>query len=369
MIIELAEAFGKYNEQQWVDYHVAIENLISAHRSGWHLFSPSRRCAESLSAGCQLSFSQKEVFDSYIQPKITTMSGQARSSDHTLLCIPDTEECKSERPNQIVVPLSVFADSRMVLPFQLITENADSDGATFEMISKAVARFLGYNMPTYMDHVTGGGGTTGSCYAKALKENRPTLCIVDSDQRFPSGPFGSTARSVLSHGKSNEFGTVQAIVLPVRETENLMPISFLLQVYSGNATVANVISRFHEFRGLTFTNSSSQRVLSFLDLKLGETEGKIAKIPDDFKEDIVKACGKIFPSSKTLKFINEHSNENALPAVSFNLLKNTVEYIHKNKHQENLLAKKIMAAPFWSSIEGPIRKILSFSMAGARLPV
>lgn len=370
MIIELSRGFSELNSAGWQKYHVAIENLITAHRSGWHILAPSRRTSASIIEGCKLSGTQQSVFESYILPKITTVSGQARSADCTLLCIPDDAPLHSERPNQIVAPLSTFADLRMVMPLRLITENSDSDGALLELICASVGRSLGYSMPICIDQIHGGGGTTASCYEKAFNENRPTLCVIDSDKRHPKGKIGSTAKAVLSHGAKNDLGLVQAFVLPVREAENLIPLSFLLEVYSGHAKIRDLLSEMHKFKNSHTCKSDVDKVFDFIDFKEGETCGSIAKLPDEFKVKVTSLAGALATVPLTKNELDDPKSEVVgVPAVSSNVLKATLSHIEKNRQLERLFAQKIKAAPFWPKFESIARYILSFSAAGQRLPV
>ncbi len=370
MIIEISERFADIPNAEWDKYHIAIENMINAHRWGWHIFAPSRRIANRIFEHCELSRSQKAIFDSHIKDKLTTLVGQARSSDHTILCVPDTGQTLVERANQYAVPMSNFLEPRNLMPCRLLTENAQNDGAFFERLCLILGKYLGYQAPVVLEHLHGGGGTTAAQYKAALDECRPTLCVVDSDQRYPDGPSGSTANAVVAAGHKNACCTVQAHVLPVREAENLIPLSFLFEVYNSNPAVTQIITKFHTFKNSEVCQRSPYRLIDYVDFKEGETKGAIAKIPNPHKAQALNMCAAMGHGDKgDGKYDDVKCKDVAIPAISEKVLPTVISFLDGNKRFETAMMKKIVAAPFWHDLEHIIRLILAFSCGGQKLPV
>ena len=71
-------------------------------------------------------------------------------------------------------------------------------------------------------------------YKRLSKECTPIHCIVDNDRTTPYSPFGSNAAKLMDYAGNEPYSTAGAEVLPVRETENLVPVSFCKDVYRGN---------------------------------------------------------------------------------------------------------------------------------------
>lgn len=370
MIIEISDSFADIDDATWDKYHLAIEGLINAHRWGWHIFAPSRRVADRINTSCDLSRSQKAIFNSHIKDKLTTLIGQARSSDHTILCVPDGMQTTVERANQYAVAMSNFLEPRNLFPCRLLTENAQNDGVFFEQICLILGRYLGYQSPVVLDHVHGGGGTTAAQYKAALTEHRPTLCVVDSDQRYPGGPTGSTAKAVAAAGQGNSSQIVQAHILPVREAENLIPLSILLEVYKSNSEISRIISKFHAFKNSDIYKKSNYRLLDYVDFKEGDTKGAIAKIPSPHKSQALNLCAALGYGDKgDGKYDDVKCDEIAIPGISEKVLPSFLIFLRENKRLEATVAKKILSAPFWNDVEDILRAILAFSCGGQRLPI
>ncbi len=370
MIIELSEKFADIEPEEWNNYHVAFENIINAHRMGWHIFAPPRKVANRISKDCDLSRSQKSIFDSHVQDRITTLLGQARSADHTIICIPDSMPVIAERSNQFALPISKFIDPRNLLPFLLITENAQNDGVFLERLCLIFSKHLGYQSPMMLEHRHGGGGTTAAQYREALTDYRPTLCVIDSDRRYPDGPLGSTARAVRGVELHNTTRVVQAHILPVREAENLVPLSFLFDVYGTNPNISDTISKIHKYKNSDVAKCSIYNVLYFIDFKTGDTKGSIAKIPMPYKTHMLNFCSFIGTRKENDdQFSNPECDEKAVPGISENLIHQTISFINNNGRLESSLMRKILSAPFWDELEHILRLILAFSCGGQRLPV
>lgn len=368
MIIELSKAFADFQAADWEPYHSALENLIQAHGNGWHLLSPSRGVLASIEGNCQLSRTQSLVIKHYIGERIATTMGQAKSADFTLLCVEDGAELRSERNNQIPIRLRVFNDLAMCAPARLITENARVDGELLKLIAETAGRELGYGMRLNLEQVHGGGGTTGACYEEACKSPRPTICIVDSDQHHPESAKGSTARKVLEYERSHNHNTVKSFVLPVRELENAVPISFLFDVYANDPQVRQRVSILSQY--IEFCKQQSHHPcasLSFMDLKNGLRHCDVAAVPVNQKSTFSRFATRAL--GRQVEFDDIHDITPVFQGISENMLEKLLEFINSNHRNIVKFFHKLKKSPNWDWIEGILRHINSFGAASERMPI
>jgi len=372
MIIELSPNFAAFGAAEWVNYHQAIENLITAHGQGWHLLSPARDVAASIRLGCTLSATQEQVFRHYISAKISELSGQARSSDMTILANVDGEDRRTIRANQIGVPLRLFSDLASCAPSRLITENAATDGKALELLARLMAKELGYGGRIQLELVHGGGGTTAACYHAACQSGRPTLCVLDSDKKYDSAPLGETARQVQMLAGTEVHPTVAQRVLPVRELENALPLSALLDVYANNPEVRRRVASLIEYaqRRVVEGIPDEANVLSYLDMKLGLRRKDIAKLPALVRPPHVRFAQVVSTSHRTRTEYDDLTDGVMIHSgVAEALLQQFVAFLEGPLHLRRNLDRKIIRSPAWSWLRDLLALVLAYGTAGQRLPV
>ena len=368
MIIEISDEFADFDELKWRPYAASLEHLITAHCNGWHILTPSRKVARGMVERCNLSVRQLEILQFYIVDKIAVLVGQARTADATILAVPDDYEGRPSRDNQIVVRLRTFDDMSACLQAQLLTENSAADGKYILTLANLVARDLGYGVGLSLELVHGGGAGTAVKYKEMLESNRPALCVVDSDRTYPSSALGSTAKAIVKQGMSNEGQTVQAKILPVREIENTIPISFLLQVYGDNLVINRKIGKICKYISSLKTVDCPFYVLDYLDLKGGDTVDRVQAFPEPDRTIFIRACNVLNDKNVDWDAVVPNNNIAAYDGISVNLLQFTMGYLQNNPRLDREFAAKLRKAPFWLQLEHLIRLILSFGAASSRIP-
>jgi hypothetical protein len=370
MIIELAKEFADFGEAEWQPYHEAVENLLQAHRHGWHIFAPARRISDSIHLHCMLSKTQKEILDNYVKAKFAILVGQAKTADFTILAIPNSGSQTPERNNQIIIPLAAYKDPQFAMPTRLLTENSEIDGRYLKWVAKATAQTLGFSKSINIELLHGGGSTMAAELERKWNDTRPLICVVDSDRRYPNGPLGDTAKAIQKVGNINQAKTVEVHILNVREVENLVPISMLFSIYKENADVLNIVGRIHDYLSHADCKKSKFRVCDYFDLKDGIAFCDVAKMPEQAKAEFVKFCRHMSTEKCDAARFEDNSDDNKISSgVSKNMLRTTLDFLEKNPRIEVEFAQKLIDAPFWTSVEPVIKKILCFSVAGERLPI
>lgn len=372
MIIELSERFASFTAAEWSEYHTAIENLIVAHREGFHIFSPSRDICSSLLQNCELSVTQSEVLKHHIAAKLSTILGQVQSADAVIVCNPSDYANETTRDNQIAIDLNEFAFTTACLPSKLIIENADFDGRLLENLCSLFGRRLGYLMPFKIEKIHGGGSSTGLRYRDACLSARPSICVVDGDQKFANGTLGETAKAVRNFHGTELHNTVEHFVLPVRELENCLPISSFLDVYSTNHEVR---SRIHGLRNYCEYRDAQNfpphlNAISFFDLKIGISRSNVASFPAHSRE-AVRRMDQFLSHQEIVTADYDDVTDGTVihPGISENLLPNYCEYLEDQQFDRNSLIGKFERSPEWNWLNKMIKRILSFGAGATRIPV
>ncbi len=369
MIIELAGAFASLDADGWMPYHSAVEHLIQAHGQGSHIFAPSREIIESIERGCELSRTQKDILRYYIKERITNILSQAKSADITMLCVPDGLAPRSDRRNQIIVPLSNFLELENCGPSRLVTENSKVDGKFLTSLANEAGRNLGYTMRVSLELVHGGGDTTAKCFEEVCQSSRPVICFVDSDKRFFDDSLGTTAKKVMRCKNQNNHPAAYTFVMPVRELENAIPISMLFEVYDKDpgviAKLTNLVSFMRRARD---TGVDYHSVLNFIDHKKGMTVADVARLPEKHRHPFVQMAIFLSPQLN-YDFDDVLNSKVVIPSISEDMLGQVLMFLDKKQHRSKYFFEKLVQSPMWLWLEQVVRTILSLGAAAERLPV
>lgn len=245
----------------------AIGNLAMAHRSGRHVVSgPTPVLSEliDLLRGDVQGAWRKIRLD---HPKLGTLRTHVSH-----LCVVEPErrwEIRQERHEGQIrfhVSFTYFGDLERVTASRLLAEDQD-DADIYE----AAARGYLTAMPdlhgaTVMVKPHGGGGLNTWKAMRAHARDAVTLCIADSDKKWPNAPDGDTLRELKKTRDDLHREYVVALVeLACHELENLLPPELVL---------ASLMSNEHDLRkrcasvhALGFLGAAQP--CAFLDLKVG----------------------------------------------------------------------------------------------------
>lgn len=372
MIIELSERFAEFTAADWNCYHTAIENLIIAHREGSHIFSPGRAVCSSVLENCELSGTQSEVLKYHIGPKLGTILGQAQSAAAVIVCNPSDYADETSRANQIGVDLKEFAVTMNCLPSKLIVENADFDGRLLENLCSLFARRLGYLMPLKIEKVHGGGSSIGLRYRDACGSARPSICVVDGDQKFINDTFGDTANAVRILCGTELHNTVENVVLPVRELENCLPISSFLDVYVDSPEVRERVHGLHGYCKYREAQNFplNLNAIPFTDLKNGILRSDVASFPPHEREAFLRLDQFLSGQEIIIEDYDDLADNTVIHSgVSENLLLRYSEFLEQKQFDKSSLIGKFERSPDWNWLSNTIKRILSFGAGAVRIPI
>lgn len=371
MIIELSREFENIPDESWINYSQPIENLVSAHREGWHLFVVSKKAGEAILNHCELSRNQKEVLRHHILAKSQILMSEAKSAHISAVCVLGEGRQNSFRENQkIVVDIRKFDNLDTCLPLNLLVEFSETDGEFLKKSCEVLAREIGFSMRTSMKLVNGGGDPTGDIYCVKCNELTPTLCVVDSDKRSRNSSLDRTAKKVVNMAGKQCISTINHYVMPVREMENFIPIEIMRKVYSKNVKVQHRIDVVETIRDFCQSNGMSglDSYVYYYDMKEGFKTSDVSGACDRDREFLIKIweiCDR-----KERKFKYEGiPTKSIVGGVSKNLLKNTVEFMDGNGKQRKEFIFHMRESEIWKHFKDMLLTVCSYSAAGGKLPV
>ncbi len=319
------------NSDSWPsDLIIALENLATSRREGKHSIIADRETLEIIVKCSDLPERTKRIYNNILNnvPKFKAyLSHISRYIEIINPC--DVSKIDSNSGKDIIqLPYTFFYDSETIQKSILLCEHLQ-DTEFYQIIGQTFCKWNNVNIKLNFESRLGGGNTIATVYENIQNKNkRLCLCIVDSDKLSPDSSLGSTAKRVREKD-DNTFVTTQLYILPVREIENLIPLSILSEIISKNRNRENAFKQLEEIE-----NSSVQEIRKFLDIKEGTRLKKIVKEPisvknfwndklDKYVNDIDKWCHNNWSCT------NEKSC-NCQISLGFgeNILENSITYLN-----------------------------------------
>lgn len=247
-----------------------------------------------------------------------------------------------------LMPFSDFLDNDRVAQTSLIGEN-DYDCQFFEWILKWYKNnyHSDANLTTCMSYVNGSGGETPSAITKELNKKHVSVCIVDTDIRFPGDKIGreSTCRKCREVVKK-EAPYFRYMELDVHEIENLIPINYLEHIDKWNGESKHKKNAFDRISG-------DPEIMRYFDLKNGVQKSNTVGDP---LYEFGRRCYSLNPD-----FFNTAPYEDyyhacskcVYPGLNERALKHTLDFLNNNK-----LAEKPILLDFQKESWKRIGKVL-----------
>lgn len=277
------------------DFIEALDNLAILFRKNYHvIFGPSFLIEELL-----LHLKHKPDIHGAFR-KIKKLHYRAASlratMKHAIVVGPSNEQAVQVRRDgeqiRYHVSYRYFTDLRMT---RFIAEDMNDihiyEGAARAYLWKNKRELYGIRLK--LEKVAGGGSRTPGQFREQANQG-PTLCILDSDQRYPEGPLGNTAKGVCK--VATELAGKQVChteVLPCHELENLIPPNLLLDCQSKDApkeyTGAWQQAAYH---GLLCADPS----LAYIDMKNGLCGHDILHAPSQKQRTYLQSVAQRLPA-------------------------------------------------------------------------
>lgn len=188
--------------------------------------------------------------------------------------------------------------------------------------------------------IAGGGSQTPVVYDRALRDqNEFVLCIIDSDKICPS-QTGSQMTSDCSRLHSNKLSTwvTHFSSLPVREVENIIPVTLIEDMLAKTASAQQPIANFDELKEF-IRQQENKSYWYYLDLKEGT---KISSLS-------LGNCASFWQQVARDRLSRRHANNSCLssltcrcsshclivPGISNNLLAMMISYLDPDNSRKS----------------------------------
>lgn len=246
MLFTLHRDFGALNAAQWQGYADELHNLLMAHRNGWHVFLPDRVTLDNLSQCAFLGEVSLKVLASIRNKYVDLNAMKGVLKRIVTLFDPHAGHAGVKVGNEYLAEMRLFRQADYLMPFQLVVESVETDGAFWQLLLDAVGTIEVRRgiCPRYNIY-NGGGGSISQSVRYLAPRKYLMFCIVDSDKRSPFAPMGDTAAQLLLalkdcdlidddvNGLSQSSFRAGVHILSGREAENLVPLPILEDVLHG----------------------------------------------------------------------------------------------------------------------------------------
>ncbi len=232
---------------------------------------------------------------------------------------------------------------------KLVCEN-NSDYAFYNYIGQWKQKIDNANYRIALAPFPGGGGTTDDMFYNSIRDNYFTLCIVDSDKRYPScDKVGETAEN-CKKCKKNAYPAYQNLyILSCMEAENLIPLEILKQLnYKGDiATRRDLLL----YRLDQCNEDLLNKILPFFDFKEGYRKN-LTFLSDDKWKNFAKECFEVIHKDKEFDSTLENLEvkQHFISGIKGDVLDKCIEWIKSNFED----FEKVKLLPFqlseWTTI-------------------
>lgn len=208
----------------------AIQMLALSHRYGKNFLIASRMTLRRLASFPGLTDSARGVFlglyNSYsFSSNLSSLTG--------ICCRVFYQECKTDIDDfDVVIDVSIseVTSKNIADPVRVFIEDI-SDKVVIDAVCQRVLQDRNINgVVLSADYQNGGGDNIAKNFLHSVEAGRLSVCLVDSDRRYPGAPPKQTARKI-SKVCADLNMDMHLHVLGVHELENLVPP----EVYSKSA--------------------------------------------------------------------------------------------------------------------------------------
>ncbi len=232
---------------------------------------------------------------------------------------------------------------------KLVCEN-NSDYAFYNYIGQWKQIIDNANYRIALAPFPGGGGTTEDMFNNSINDNLFTLCIIDSDKRYPlCDKVGDTAKNCRKCLKSAYPAYQYLYILSCMEAENLIPLEILKKLnYTGDIAsrrdlLLNKLEQCNE--------KVLNKILPFFDLKDGYRKNPTFLSNDKWK-NFAKECFEVIHKDKEFDstMVKLADKQHFISGIKGDVLDKSIEWIKSNFNE----FEKVKLLPFqlseWTAI-------------------
>jgi hypothetical protein len=251
----------------------ALELIAQARRLGKHIVFGNRKILSFL-ANCELlSRRASEVYRKLYETFPTSRVYVDKIGLSVEIVLDDTLELITRGSSRIIrASINYFKDFTILDHTVLLLEDLD-DASFYKRLAKAylVWQEIG-NVFVMYDPRNGGGQNTHKTFSTIQnRKDKFCLCLLDSDRRAPNLDIGDTAKAVCRVNDKTQ-PLCDALILGVREIENLIPTSLYRATFESDSNKSKTIDFLERLEESQFAENRK-----YLDIKKGLTLAKVLK--------------------------------------------------------------------------------------------
>ena len=183
---------------------------------------------------------------------------------------------------------------------------------------------------TTFEDISGNGVSTIDHLRQYLiRDKRPTICIVDTDKKYPSQPIQNNSTCGKCMKKYVDNVIYRFIHLNVQEVENLIPLDVVdaLKWSGAGAAFKKAFDTLRE-------HNNSEELLAYFDLKNGIKKDDLFLNAPEYRA-FAEACCSCDPSNPAYGSFSTYSNALPFkgvifPMLSNNLLRDANDFLRNN---------------------------------------
>jgi hypothetical protein len=187
--------------------------------------------------------------------------------------------------------------------------------------------------------------------------------------KFHGDGLGATATAVRSHRGKECCPSICAHILPVRELENSLPISWYLDLYKDNPAVCKRIAALCRYieRVKIEAIPSDDNVINYLDLKRGLTVGQILAMPLEKRKAFLKFAQLVNAGAWNIEEVdNIDHNTIVHEGICETALVRAVQKIEGALYNRKEFKQKVMNSPNWVWLSELLLYVISYGLAPDR---
>ena len=310
---------------EYFEIATAISNIAIAAFESKHSISGDIGILEFMSKNIDIDIRARMVLNNVVQQYATQPIPQFIT--FYLEVVKECEENSFRKDgNRIIAQMSYkeFLDTKSTQECCLIGEYY-YDCKFFRRILSWFKGKNGITLPTVFEDIDGGGDDTYKKVKQFVGRNkRPTLCIVDSDRRYPEQTIVENSTCGKCMRLFPNIPIYRFIALNVQEVENLVPLSVIDDLsWGGDAKYQK--DSYDYLRKAT----NSSELLAFFDIKKGIRYYQ-SLFMDSKYVDFVKKCCLCHPNIEIPKDYSSLKEGTIIyPSLRKDLLKDSLDLISK----------------------------------------
>ncbi|NTG74508.1 hypothetical protein G6M02_14370 [Agrobacterium rhizogenes] len=204
-----------------------VHEIVDIYIKGRHLIVVERETIERIRATTTLNRHAEvvlnDLYSFYSQTK-----GMVKTSPVSLQVL-SVESDLGRRGSIFEVGLKKFIEYDLSRETKLLVENKLNDGQFLAIALQRLATRNRLGKLTF-DIGHGGGDDMPALFQAEIDDRRITVCVADSDRKFPHAQISDKCRKLNKKLKSSVGSVVHYVELPCHEAENMIPLSSLSEL-------------------------------------------------------------------------------------------------------------------------------------------